>query len=117
MAFPDQQAEVGPGRYRRLAVLGAWVAGKHPLIVTRFSCWAGAHVCLVELLTWYLPYEGHHSLLRDPSGPRGIVPTLPLPCPPAKPELPLAPSASPALWKCRQPIPGVSLCRKLCQGS
>lgn len=33
------------------AVLGVWVVGKGPLIVTHSSCWAGAHVYPVGLLT------------------------------------------------------------------
>lgn len=68
--------------------MGACVAEKHLLVVTHF-CWAGAHVWLVELLTYYLPYEGHHLLLWDPPGPLGIVPTLPL-------SSPLYPSQNPS---------------------
>lgn len=37
------------------SVLGGVGAGKELFIVTRSSCWAGAHVCLVGLLPWYLP--------------------------------------------------------------
>lgn len=76
----------------------------HPLLL-----WAGALVCPVGLLTWYLPCEGHH--------PTSLCGSQHFSLPATQAESQPTPRVTPAFGECRQQTPEAFLCRKLCQGS